>query len=67
MITILILSILLYSYSVYRIKKDCGSWENFNPFESNFLFYIGFLFGNSVIVLFIIALLLYVIKNNILP
>jgi hypothetical protein len=67
MITILLLFTLLYSYSVYKIKKDCGSWEFFNPFESNFLVYILFVFGNSVIIIGIIALLFYVIKNNILP
>lgn len=67
MITISILFILLYSYSVYKIKKDSESWEYFNPMGSSFLIYMIFTFGTGLIGLGIIALSLYVIKYNILP
>ena len=67
MITISILFILLYSYSVYKIRKDSGSWEYFNPYDSNFLVYIIFAFGTGIIGLGIIVIVLYLIKYNIIP
>jgi hypothetical protein len=67
MITISIIFILLYSYSVYKIKKDSGSWEYFNPYDCNFLIYIIFAFGTGIIGLGIIAIVLYLIKYNIIP
>ena len=67
MITISILLILLYSYSIYKIRKDSGSWKDFDPFESNIFVYFIFLFGTATIVLSIISLMIYAVNNNIVP
>lgn len=67
MITISILFILLYSYSIYKIKKDCGSWKYFNPFESSFLSYMFFIFGTGLLFLGISILMFYMVYTNVLP
>jgi hypothetical protein len=67
MITISILLILLYSYSIYKIRKDSGSWKDFDFYESNIFVYLIFLFGTATIVLSIISLMIYAVNNNIVP
>jgi len=67
MITLSVLFALMYAYSIYRIRKDSGSWDNFNPFETNlFVFFIFFL-GTIWHLLLLIWLILYLIEHNILP
>ena len=68
MITISTLLILLYSYSIYKIRKDSGGfWKDFDPFESNIFVYYIFLFGTAVILSSIIILIIYAVNNNIVP
>jgi hypothetical protein len=68
MITISTLLILLYSYSIYKIRKDSGvSWKDFDIFESNIFVYYIFLFGTAAIVVGIIFLIIYAVINNIIP
>jgi hypothetical protein len=67
MITISTLLFLLYSYSIYKIKKDSGSWGDFNLFNSNFFAYFMFLLGTTVIFFVILFFSFYIIENNILP
>lgn len=67
MITISTLLILLYSYSIYKIRKDSGSWKDFDIFESNIFVYYIFLFGTAAIVVGIIFLIIYAVINNIVP
>jgi hypothetical protein len=61
MMTLLILFTILYVFSLYKIKKGFGICE------SNFLFYLIFIFGTGIIVLAIIIFLLYIIDYNRLP
>ena len=67
MITFSILFILLYSYSVYKIRKDSDSWEYFDPSDSNLFVHIMFMFGTSALIVGVLALAGYMIKNNIVP
>ena len=67
MITFSILFILLYSYSVYKIRKDSDSWEYFDPSESNIFVHLMFVFGTGVLIIGISALVGYMIANNIVP
>ena len=67
MITISTLLILLYSYSIYKIRKDSGSWKDFDFYESNIFVCLIFLFGTATIVLSIISLMIYAVNNNIVP
>ena len=67
MITFSILFIILYSYSVYKIRKDSESWKDFNPYDSNIFVNLIFLFGTGTLILGILALVSYMIKNNIVP
>jgi hypothetical protein len=45
MITITILIVLWFIYSVYKIKQTCGKWKEFNPFNAGFTWYLGFALG----------------------
>ena len=67
MITFSILFILLYSYSVYKIRKDSDSWEYFDPSESNIFVHLMFVFGTGALIVGISALVVYMIVNNIVP
>jgi hypothetical protein len=67
MITLSTLFILLYSYSVYKIRKDCKSWEDFNPFDSNIFSYAIFMFGTAILILSILLLVGYMVAHNIIP
>ena len=67
MITFSILFIILYSYSVYKIRKDSDSWEYFDPSESNIFVHLMFVFGTGVLIVGISALVGYMIVNNIVP
>ena len=50
MITLSTLFIVLYSYSVYNIRKRSGSWKEFNPFNGNPFSYGMFMLGTAVLV-----------------
>jgi hypothetical protein len=67
MITFSILFILLYSYSVYKIRKDSDSWEYFDPSDSNLFVYLMFTFGTGALIIGIASLVGYMIANNIVP
>ena len=67
MITFSILFIILYSYSVYKIRKDSDSWEYFDPSESNIFVHLMFVFGTGALIVGIALLVIYMIVNNIVP
>jgi hypothetical protein len=67
MITFSTLFIILYSYSIYKIRKDSDSWEYFDPSESNIFVHLIFMFGTGVLIVGISALVGYMIVNNIVP
>ena len=67
MITFSILFIILYSYSVYKIRKDSDSWEYFDPSESNIFVHLMFVFGTGALIVGIALLVVYMIVNNIVP
>lgn len=67
MITITTIFILLYTYSIYKIKKDSGSWKNFNPFDTNYITYMIFAMCTILIVMLIGAFIGYLTVNGILP
>jgi hypothetical protein len=67
MITISILFIIAYSYSVYRIKEDSGSWKVFNPYNSGFFAYSIFMFGSAAIFLAIIVGVGLLATSGIIP
>jgi hypothetical protein len=67
MITFSILFILLYSYSIYKIRKDSESWKDFDPTDSNLFVQIMFIFGTSALFVGVSFLVGYMIVNNIVP
>jgi len=67
MITSSILFILLYSYSVYKIKKDSGSWKLFNPLYSNMFAYMMFMLGTIAIIFVTLLILFFLAKYDIIP
>ena len=67
MITFSILFILLYSYSIYKIRKDSESWKDFDPTYSNLFVHIMFIFGTSALFVGVSFLVGYMIENNIVP
>ena len=67
MITLTIIFILSYAYSIYKIRKDSGSWENFDPYETNLFFHLIFIIETSILVTAIIAGLPYLAMEGIIP
>lgn len=67
MITISTLIILIYAYSIYKIRIDSGSWKQFDPYDSNLLVNIGFIIGTGVLIVGFMYGVFYVIANNIVP
>jgi hypothetical protein len=67
MITFSTLFIILYSYSVYKIRKDSESWKDFDPCDSNLFVHIMFVFGTAILILGVLVLVGYMIQNNIVP
>ncbi len=67
MITISTLFILLYSYSLYKIRKDSGSWKEFDPLESGLFGWPVFYVGTSIIILCVLVILGYAVQNNLIP
>ena len=59
--------ILIYAYSIYKIRIDSGSWEDFDPSETNHITIIAFVIGTLLCALAIIGLAIYIVQNNILP
>jgi hypothetical protein len=67
MITLSTLFILLYSYSVYKIRKDSKSWKDFNPFSSNIFAYAMFMFCTVVLMIGVVVFAVYMVTHNIIP
>lgn len=67
MITISILFIICYSYSVYWIKEDSGSWGEFNPYNSGFFAHMVFMFGSAAIFLAIMVGVGLLATSRIIP
>jgi cytochrome c oxidase assembly factor CtaG len=67
MITLSTLFILLYSYSVYKIRKDSESWKDFNPFSSNIFAYAVFMFGTGILIIGVLVFAVYMATHNIIP
>ncbi len=67
MITISTLFILLYSYSLYKIRKDSGSWKEFEPYGSGLFVWMVWLFGTAIIIVYVLGILGYVVQNNLIP
>ena len=49
MITLTTLFIALYLYSIFKIKRDSGSWERFHYYMGNDFFYIFWFLGTVLI------------------
>ena len=63
MITTSTILILIYAYSIYKIRIDSGSWEDFDPSETNHIMtIIAFVIGTITCIVTIIGLAI-----NILP
>ena len=63
MITTSTIFILIYAFSIYKIRLDSGSWEEFDPLEMpmhnicfNFFVYIYFWVGTLYGIVYIIKL-----------
>jgi hypothetical protein len=67
MITLSTLFILLYSYSVYKIRKDSESWKDFSPLSSNIFAYAVFMLGTLVLMIGVLAFAIYMATHNIIP
>ena len=72
MITISTLFILLYSYSLYKIRKDSGSWKEFDPLGSGLFVWLVFLTGTVTIIMVVLGILCYgilgyAVQNNLIP
>ena len=67
MITFSTIFILLYSYSIYKIRKDSESWKDFDPSDSNLFVHLIFMFGTGALFVGVFALVVYMIANNIVP
>jgi hypothetical protein len=67
MITLTALFTLLYGYSIYKIRKDSGSWENFDPYESNSFLFLVYIISTPVIAAFILTLIIYAAYSGIIP
>jgi hypothetical protein len=67
MITLTIIFILLYAYSIYKIKQESGSWENFVRYDTNLFSNVVFIFGTSILITVVIVGLSYLITNGLIP
>lgn len=57
MITLLILSVILFILSLRKIYIDSDkNWDEFNPYNTNVLAYMGFIFCGAIIFLGVIVL-----------
>jgi hypothetical protein len=67
MITFTILFTIAYIYSIYKIKKTCGSWKKFNPFDVAFIEYFIFMLGTIIYISAIICICVYLSMKGIIP
>ena len=67
MITLTIIFILSYAYSIYKIRKDSGSWKNFDPHDTNLFFHLIFIIETSILVIAIMTGLPYLAMEGIIP
>jgi hypothetical protein len=59
MITISTILILIYAYSIYKIRIDSGSWKDFDPTETTLVI------GTATFIVYWTCYL--IVQNNILP
>jgi hypothetical protein len=71
MITLTTLFTILYGYSIYKIRKVSGSWEDFSPYnaydEGNAFAYLVFGLGTFIAAIFIVVYLVYSADSGIIP
>lgn len=71
MVTLTTLFTLLYGYSIYKIRKVSGSWEDFSPYnaydEGNAFAYMVFGLGTFIATIFILGILIYAAECGITP
>ena len=67
MITVSTLFILLYAYIIYRIRIDSGSWEQFDPTDSNLFVQLVFIYSTSTLIVAFLGGLIYLALSNIIP
>jgi len=67
MITVSTLFILLYAYIIYRIRIDSGSWEQFDPWDSNLFVQIVFIYSTSTLIVAFMFGIIYLSQSNIIP
>ena len=71
MITLTIIFILSYAYSIYKIRKDSGSWNEFDPYETNLFFHVVFIYGTCILIVVVIGglsyLVNYLVANGLIP
>ena len=71
MITLTTLFTLLYGYSIYKIRKVSGSWEDFSTysaFDQGYTFAsMVFGLGTFMITTFILTFLIYAADSGIIP
>jgi len=67
MITLSILFIIAYAYSIYQIRKDCGSWKEFNPYNAGMFADIMFWFGTVAIGIGILFGIMLLVASGIIP
>jgi hypothetical protein len=67
MITITILFLIMYGLSIRAIYKASGSWKEFDPIESSFIWHLIFMVSTSLMTLFFVALIVHGITSGIIP
>jgi len=67
MITFSILFILLYSYSICKIRKESKSWKDFDSYDSNLFVHLIFIFGTAALIIVVLSFGSYMVINNIVP
>jgi hypothetical protein len=67
MITLTILVVIWFVYSVYKIKQTCGLWKDFEPCMVPYFPHLGFYFGMVFIIYMLLVVLVYGIVAGIIP
>lgn len=67
MVTVSTLFILMYVYTLYRLRTDSGSWEDFDPMNSGIYHWMVFIIGTSSLIITMLIILNYLMSHNIIP
>ena len=67
MITVFIVNLLVLLITTFKIKKKCGSWENFDSSEYGFGMYMIFNVSFWIMVLYVVSVIVILIVNGIIP